>query len=80
MSEDKLEDIIFSWTSVFIHTAIFIVWFLSDANVNLLTNIVSLEAIYITLLIGLGQRKKHQKTKEHLETIKHHVKKGNYEH
>lgn len=61
MTEDKIEKIIFSWTSVVLHTLLFIIWFIAHLNVSLLTNVVSLEAIYITLLIGLGQRKKHDK-------------------
>jgi hypothetical protein len=48
-------DIIFAPLSALLHTAWFTVWILAGLSINLLTMIVSLEAIYITLFIGLGQ-------------------------
>ena len=39
-----------------LHTIWFIAWFALGLDINLLTLIVSLEAIYITLFIGLGQK------------------------
>lgn len=58
MSE-KLQSILFSKLSVVIHTIWFVVWFLLKLNINTLTLVVSLEAIYITLFIGLEQQNTH---------------------
>lgn len=52
----NLQKILFSKTSIVIHTVWFIVWELLHLDVNLLTLIVSLEAIYITLFIGNSQQ------------------------
>jgi uncharacterized membrane protein len=51
----KASDIIFTPASALLHTVWFVAWFALNLNINLLTLIVSLEAIYITLFIGLGQ-------------------------
>ena len=39
-----------------VHTAWFVAWFAFGLGINLVTLIVSLEAIYITLFIGVGQQ------------------------
>jgi uncharacterized membrane protein len=52
----KLGDLLFTPISALLHTIWFIVWFAAGLSINLLTLIVSLEAIYITLFIGLGQK------------------------
>jgi uncharacterized membrane protein len=73
----KLGDILFTPLSALVHTIWFVVWFVAGLSINLLTLIVSLEAIYITLFIGLGQKlqdkraaieaKADKKTAEHAE-------------
>jgi uncharacterized membrane protein len=52
----KLGDLLFTPVSALLHTIWFIAWFAFGLDINLLTLIVSLEAIYITLFIGLGQK------------------------
>ncbi len=52
----KLGNILFTPVSALLHTIWFIVWFAAGLSINLLTLVVSLEAIYITLFIGLGQK------------------------
>jgi hypothetical protein len=51
----KIGDIVFTAPSALAHTVWFTVWILGGLDINTLTMIVSLEAIYITLFIGLGQ-------------------------
>ena len=51
----KLGEILFTPLSALVHTVWFVTWFALGLSINLLTLIVSLEAIYITLFIGLGQ-------------------------
>ena len=50
----KLGNILFTPVSALVHTIWFVTWFVAGLDINLLTLIVSLEAIYITLFIGLG--------------------------
>jgi uncharacterized membrane protein len=52
----KLGDLLFTPLSALLHTIWFVAWFSLGLSINLLTLIVSLEAIYITLFIGLGQK------------------------
>ena len=52
----KLGDLLFTPISALLHTIWFVAWFSLGLDINLLTLIVSLEAIYITLFIGLGQK------------------------
>jgi uncharacterized membrane protein len=61
----KLGDLLFTPLSALLHTLWFIAWFSLGLDINLLTLIVSLEAIYITLFIGLGQ--KLQDTRAHVQ-------------
>jgi hypothetical protein len=51
----KIGDLLFTPLSALIHTIWFVVWLSAGLSINLLTLVVSLEAIYITLFIGLGQ-------------------------
>jgi ABC-type transport system involved in cytochrome bd biosynthesis fused ATPase/permease subunit len=51
----KAADVLFTPISALVHTIWFVAWFAVGLSINLLTLIVSLEAIYITLFIGLGQ-------------------------
>jgi hypothetical protein len=51
----KIGDLLFTPLSALLHSVWFTVWFAAGLSVNLLTMVVSLEAIYITLFIGLGQ-------------------------
>jgi uncharacterized membrane protein len=52
----KLGNILFTPISALLHTIWFAAWFAFGLSINVLTLIVSLEAIYITLFIGLGQK------------------------
>ncbi|MEA2389088.1 MAG: hypothetical protein QOG41_1861, partial [Thermoleophilaceae bacterium] len=52
----KLGDLLFTPLSALLHTIWFVAWFSLRLSINLLTLVVSLEAIYITLFIGLGQK------------------------
>jgi uncharacterized membrane protein len=52
----QLGNLLFTPVSALLHTVWFIVWFAAGLSINLLTLVVSLEAIYITLFIGLGQK------------------------
>ena len=61
----KLGDLLFTPVSALLHTLWFAAWFALGLDINLLTLIVSLEAIYITLFIGLGQ--KLQDTRAHIQ-------------
>lgn len=55
-----IERLIFNKPSAIIHTLVFVVWFAIGWNVNLLTNIVSLEAIYLSIFIGIGTQDVHK--------------------
>jgi len=63
----KLGNILFTPISALLHTIWFVVWFAAGLSVNLLTLVVSLEAIYITLFIGLGQ--KLQDKRSHIQAM-----------
>jgi uncharacterized membrane protein len=52
----KLGDLLFTPLSALLHTIWFVAWFGLGLDINVLTLVVSLEAIYITLFIGLGQK------------------------
>jgi uncharacterized membrane protein len=52
----QLGNLLFTPLSALLHTVWFVAWFSLGLSINLLTLIVSLEAIYITLFIGLGQK------------------------
>jgi uncharacterized membrane protein len=52
----QLGNLLFTPVSALLHTIWFAAWFAFGLDINLLTLIVSLEAIYITLFIGLGQK------------------------
>ena len=55
----------FSKPSLSVHTIWFVCWFALRLDIGLLTNIVSLEAIYIGILIGI-QQLRHHRTVLHL--------------
>jgi uncharacterized membrane protein len=52
----QLGNWLFTPLSALLHTVWFVAWFALGLPINTLTLIVSLEAIYITLFIGLGQK------------------------
>lgn len=58
---------VFSIPSIFVHTAWFITWFVLGLDVNLLTNIVSLEAIYIGIFVGIQQITHHKVVKKQIK-------------
>lgn len=51
----KLRKFIFSRPSKILHTVWFTVWFILGLDIDLLTLIVSLEAIYLELFLGDNQ-------------------------
>ena len=61
----RCSQILFTATSALVHTIWFTLWLALGLNINLLTLIVSLEAIYITLFIGLGQNLADQRSRIH---------------
>ena len=67
---DKLIDgvlkAVFSTPSLYLHTLWFAIWFGLQLDINLLTNIVSLEAIYIGIFVGIQQIGHHEVIKQHL--------------
>lgn len=68
----KLIDLYFSPVSVIVHSIWFTTWFACGGDVSLLTNIVSLEAIYSCVLIGMAQKAHHERTRRHFI---HHLRK-----
>jgi uncharacterized membrane protein len=52
----RIGNVLFTPLSALLHTIWFASWLAFGLSINLLTLIVSLEAIYITLFIGLGQK------------------------
>lgn len=69
----KFRDLIFSTPSKVLHTAWFVAWFAFGLNINLLTLIVSLEAIYLELFLGDSQDDLDDKLDSHHESIKQHI-------
>jgi hypothetical protein len=63
----RIGNLLFTPLSALLHTIWFVVWFAAGLSINLLTLVVSLEAIYITLFIGLGQ--KLQDKRSHIQAI-----------
>lgn len=64
---DRILSITFSKPSLVAHTVWFVYWFVAKLDVSLLTNIVSLEAIYLGALIGIQQMKHHEVIKKHIK-------------
>ena len=65
---DKITDTIASFVGsgycVVLHTAWFALWFIFHLDINLLTNIVSLEAIFLCIVLLMSQNR--QAAKDHL--------------
>jgi uncharacterized membrane protein len=61
---DMVASFVGSWMNFFLHTIWFALWFLFRLDVALLTNIVSLEAIYLCILLLKSQNR--QAAKDHL--------------
>ena len=57
------------------HTVWFVVWFVLGLDINTLTLVVSLEAIYITLFIGLGQQAHVERNAKQHEALRKILKK-----
>jgi uncharacterized membrane protein len=66
----KLGNLLFTPVSALLHTIWFAAWFAFGLDINLLTLIVSLEAIYITLFIGLGQKLQDSRSAIHAKAEK----------
>ena len=65
----------FSWRSVFVHVVWWELWFDLGLDVNLLTLIVSLEAILLCIFIGMsqnrqGDRDRHQANADYVTNLK----------
>lgn len=76
----KLNDIVFSKWSKILHTIWFVVWFLCHLDINLLTLIVSLEAIYLELFLGDNQSDAAESDEHHkklLTEIHEHITRKN---
>src|SRR5258708_25260108 len=52
-----------SWAFIGLHTAWFVLWFVLHLDVALLTNIVSLEAIYLASLVLMSQNRSGERDK-----------------
>lgn len=61
---DWIAGFIGSWQAVWLHALWFGFWFLFHCDVSLLTNIVSLEAIYLCIFLLMSQNR--QSTKDHM--------------
>jgi hypothetical protein len=72
----KLGDLLFTPMSALLHAVWFVAWFVLGLDINLLTLIVSLEAIYITLFIGLGQKLQDKRSKVQAEAEKKEAEKS----
>lgn len=57
---------VYTYTSALLHTFLFIAWFALNLDINLLTLVVSLEAIYLAIGVGIVQRHEAQKLREHI--------------
>jgi hypothetical protein len=67
---DKLiNDYYFSWQSAVLHSLWFGLWFAVGLDINLLTNVVSLEAIYLCLFIGMTQKGHSDSIHERLDKV-----------
>jgi hypothetical protein len=65
---DKLiTEWVYTRYSMIVHTVIFVVWFAAGWDIGLLTNIVSLEAIYLTLGLGVRQHNLKHDLKQHID-------------
>lgn len=59
-------DALFTRESLIVHTIWFIVWFSLKLDVGLLTNLVSLEAIYGFIFQGMLSKTLHDDTRDHV--------------
>ena len=57
----------FSWPSLWLHTIWWIAWFALQLNVDLLTLVVSLEAILLCILIGMSQARGSERDRHQAE-------------
>jgi uncharacterized membrane protein len=58
---DTLASFVGSWLCVALHTVWFVLWFVLRLDTNLLTNIVSLEAIYLMFVLLMSQNRQGEK-------------------
>ncbi len=71
---DWISDWVGSWASVWFHTAWFVLWFVAGLSVDLLTNAVSLEAIYLCIFLLMSgnrqsERDRHQADADYATNI-----------
>ena len=70
MIERWLEKVVTEWVytpiSFWLHVVWFIAWFIVGLDINLLTLVVSLEAIFLCLGLGMVQRHEAEKLKQHI--------------
>src|SRR5438045_2801926 len=72
---DGVTDFIGSVVSVIIHTIMFAWWFYHGLDVGLLTNVVSLEAIYLCIFLQMssnrhGERDRHQAEADYITNLR----------
>lgn len=56
-ASDKVTAFVGSWACIYLHTVWFLLWWLFHLDVNLLTLIVSLEAIYLMSAVMMSQNR-----------------------
>lgn len=64
-----------SWLFLLLHTIWFVAWFVFHLDINLLTNIVSLEAIALAALVLMSQNRTYQRDKARDDTEAFEVEK-----
>jgi hypothetical protein len=69
MNSDKIIDSIFSYPSLAIHVVITICWFAFGLDLSLFTNLLSVEAILLAILIGVNQKRHADDTKDHITKV-----------
>lgn len=56
-----------AWTCVLLHTVWFALWFVFKLDIGLLTNVVSLEAIYLTMLVLMASSRAGDRDRDQAE-------------
>lgn len=63
-----------SWSCIWVHTAIFAAWFPLGLSVDLLTNVVSLEAIYLCVFLLMSGNRADAQRQKLFEAIDNHTR------
>ncbi len=70
---DRIIKAVFSKPSLLVHTIFCGVQFTFNVDQNLVTNIISWEAIFLALMIGIQQYRHMESTKKHHKLVEKHV-------